>query len=96
MCNLFTVDLQVAVAQRFTTIRPKLQEREGDYCYFGCRTAPEQLGGRFAQMVLGGCHVAIPGSLPGEVLAGKFDKEIEAAWSDAAAAEYHYRYEKAW
>lgn len=90
--------ISLAVAERFNAIRHTLIEREGDYIYNGHRTEADELGWRFRQN-----HPENPGLgllWPGyqgmelDIIDGKHDAMIEAAWHDAASAAYWYRYEK--
>lgn len=93
--------VDAAVAERFKAIRPTLVEKKrgepnslngresfDEYCYDGCRTEPDSLGWRFAQY-----HGEPPVA---EIAAGKWDKEIEWTWHEAASSEYWYRHEKDW
>ena len=83
--------LAQAIKTRFITIRPKLVERKGDYCYDGNRTAPDEVAYRpWTAFVadVGDCWEAI--------LRGEKDAEIEEIWHERAQSEHWYRYEKDW
>ena len=100
--------LSAAVAERFTLIRPKLKERyddserRGGYIYNGPRCHPDNLYWRFHQNlrkspedILGqGLRAPITEEEIKGVIDGRFDKELEETWHDAARAEHWYRYDK--
>lgn len=92
--------VDAAVAARFRAIKPTLTEKRGDYCYDGYRTSPEELGWRFRQNMCiksRDIHTWQPHeTMPVEIAAGKYDKEIEATWHSAAGASYFYQFEKDW
>lgn len=96
MCNVFTVDLKQAVASRFQAIKGKLVKRQGQFDYHGSRTDSDRLGTRFHQVVLGDLTKVVPSTMPRDVLAGRFDAEIQRTYDDAASAEWFYRNEKAY
>jgi len=87
-------EIHQAVAIRFERIRDCLVERTGDYVYIGNRCVPQNLGWRFCQNV--GGFLGCTDFNPAEILAGRFDAEIEETWHDAAGAEHWYMYEKDW
>lgn len=85
----FKTRIQGAVAARFQAIQHRLvQGPEIGVAYDGNRCLPKNLGWRFAQS-----H-GEPDST--EILAGKWDAEIEDTWHKAARAEHWYRHEKDW
>jgi len=89
-----TDDVDRAVAGRFLAIRGQFTQRVGyGYLYGGNRTSPANLGWRFQQQAR---HTDIVEPTPLMILAGHYDALIERTWHEAAASEYHYRYEKDW
>lgn len=83
--------IEQAIADRFTTILPRLARRKGEYVYDGNRCRADQLGWRFLQMFG-------PFRAPQyrDIRDGVYDAQIEATWHEAASSEHWYMYEKDW
>lgn len=91
-------ELDRAVMARFAIIRPRFQQRTGDYLY-----SSHNWAWRFRQnhsqsdaTGLAGLCGIIPDTMPTEVALGQWDSQIEETWHDEASARYFYRYEKDW
>lgn len=89
-------DVKKAVAERFKTIRSSFKPKAGSYLYGYSRTAAGNLGWRFIQNL----NIPLRSERfvpdPKDILAGKYDAQIEATWHDAASAEDWYANEKDW
>jgi hypothetical protein len=96
-------DCELAVAVRARLLIPRAPRYTEDHDYSGRRTDPERLGPRFRQRTwamrgmgqvddrCGLCAVP-PETIVADIELGKWDRQILAAWHDAAGATFHYRY----
>jgi hypothetical protein len=93
-------DIDQAFVARCTEVIPTITQRPQNadmgYLYDGNRTKPDNLPWRIYQTCWGCGLGQKPDVDPADVLAGKYDEQIEAGYHKAAQAEYWYAFEKDW
>lgn len=92
-------EIDAAFVERAKEIVPNIEPLKDDpfgALYDGNRCKPENLPWRIYQTCWGCSLGQKPDVEPADVLAGKYDEQIEAGYHEAARSEYWYTYEKDW